>query len=129
MNYAMHNLIGRMDEASDKLAPDEIEDLYARAPMESALRKFLIHYCVWTELVELDPGVETDTNMVLELYREEKRKGAGNVMTPLMDERHYYVGDEAVREQDPVLVEEQEESSIPHVWSLADGVPLSEISD
>lgn len=53
MNHAIYRLLTLMDSNSSSSTSTgftnlaEIEELYAQAPMDSLLRKFLVHLLVW----------------------------------------------------------------------------------
>lgn len=67
-------------------------------PMESVLRRFLVHLCVWETKEELGPTENALQDMLRELVTEFQRKCDPALKSPLMDVRNYYVIKEATGE-------------------------------
>lgn len=92
LNYSMWRLVTMTNNLEYSIAIGDMEDLYARAPVDSQLRKLLIHLCVWRDKNEiLEPTEDAPRAMMRELIRElKKSRGDGNQVSPLMNVRNYY---------------------------------------
>lgn len=111
MWHLMH-MVDSRDYASYLMSIEDVEDVYVQAPMDSMLRKLLVHLCVWgdkNEELELTENAPPD--MMRELVRElKKSRKAGGEISPLNDVRNYYENDE-----EPAAVDEADEGRIPPV--------------
>lgn len=92
LNYSMWRLVAMTDNIEYSIHIGDMEDLYARAPADSQLRKLLIHLYVWRDKNEvLEPTEDAPPAMMRELIRElKKSRGDGSQVSPLMDVRNYY---------------------------------------
>lgn len=99
IKYAMWQLVSwagqdsfALDDASGTtIRIRDIEEFYERAPMESKLRKFLIDLLIWK--TALDPSDDASKEMLRDGMKEARRQGSGNVKSPLLDVRNYYMKD------------------------------------
>lgn len=96
MNYAIYLLISMMD-SGHQISFGDMEDLYDKAPVESILRTFLVHLCVWGNSQggkeKIRPTSETPHDMLRDFVLEYQRKGHGEE-SPLGDVRNYYNKDQ-----------------------------------
>ena len=103
LNYSMWRLVAMTDNIEYSIRISDMEDLYARAPVDSQLRKLLIHLYVWRDKnAILEPTEDAPPTMMRELIRELKKGfGDGKQVSPLMDVRNYYEEPEPEPEPEP----------------------------
>lgn len=71
-----------------------IEAMYESSPLDSVLRWFLVHLCVWGVKEELQPTEDAPQDMLRELVTEFQKGCDPALKSPLMDVWIYCVMDE-----------------------------------
>lgn len=90
VNHATSCLFKAM-QAGNVLAPQDLEEIYERAPLDSKLSKLLLDICVWGPQ-DFTPSANPPIEMGWDLFAAQKQK-SGATKSPLLDVRNYYTGE------------------------------------